>query len=255
MEISAGQFFKNPTGSGSGQVFKREGIREYMSNKAIELIKQKKIKLVQVFSTRDDSIFYVWIQVGSETLESFFHDVVLKFKPSSTTNTSFLSTYSFYGFSNSPAFMFTYAHAFKERGMLILESMFKAETLNEPPAERNPSVELGFEKSLVYAYFYLTVRDFLTRSSMIQIGLNRKNSEDEIEAELKRVIVPPDKHLANYTTTKVNSYKTKVDEAAPVASRSVRAATESAANKRTKIQPTPKNHGTIRKIRPTSRSS
>jgi hypothetical protein len=60
-------------------------------------------------------------------------------------------------FSNNFAFVYTYAYVMNQRGLLIdyLRSLLPKEVLSEPPKRRNPDETVNYEKSIVYAIYYI----------------------------------------------------------------------------------------------------
>jgi hypothetical protein len=85
-----------------------------------------------------------------------FYDVVLQFTENDKGKTT-ISDFDMKVFSNAPNFMFTYAYVLNEDDLLIdlLKSKIDRRALTQEPDKRNPSEDLGFEKSMYFAGLYI----------------------------------------------------------------------------------------------------
>lgn len=105
-------------------------------------------------------VWYIHMLVPSEATEQLYYDVVLEF----TINTEKLRNDLFKEkvrfFSNDPAFMFTWAYAFNEKGLLIdwLKPKLSKKSLTQKPVIRNPNIQTGYVKTFYFAYFYMKLR-------------------------------------------------------------------------------------------------
>lgn len=122
--------------------------------------------------------FYAHIKVPSEVVDKFYYDVVIRFfADENIKNTEDLFKYNIQVFSNDPAFVYTYAYVFKENSLFIdsLAPKMSKKAIKKSPNERNPYKQVGYVKSLYFAYLIMKSK-----------GLNKK---DRFESEAKRFSV------------------------------------------------------------------
>lgn len=149
-------FLSNPMGeAGQSMITKRAmdaTLHSYRSEYS-SLRKSGKFKVVY-YKNKDD--IYLKVQVPSSTFEDFYYDVLFKFD-TSKIKVSKLNTIPVQFFSNSPAFMFTYAYAFKLYSLLIPESykLLNPKSIKQVPVVKNPDVTVFYEKTILFAIFYL----------------------------------------------------------------------------------------------------
>ena len=93
---------------------------------------------------------------------SFYYDVVLKFFAGSDIEDAgrSLNRYNMQVYSNDPSFNFTYAYVFKQNNLVIKELEPKLAKLSrtKAPTETNPDEQIGYVKSLYFAYLYMKQR-------------------------------------------------------------------------------------------------
>ena len=106
--------------------------------------------------------YYIHIKIPSELVKDFYYDVVLKFSADPNTQNvgSLLNKYNVFVFSNDPAFNFTYAYVFLKNGLVVKDLVPKLAKLSkkEAPKVTNPEEQIGYVKSLYFAYLYMQQR-------------------------------------------------------------------------------------------------
>ena len=77
-----------------------------------------------------------------------------------------LKNYQVKFFANDPAFVFTYAHAFRTTGMFFdaLSSKMSRMALKEKPKETNPKEIIGYVKSIYFAYIFYKGKGLYNKS-------------------------------------------------------------------------------------------
>ena len=119
------------------------------------------------FHDKKNNIYWAYIQIPSEVVRKFYYDVVIKFIPGKDTNGAGndLFDYDVQFYSNDPAFVFTYAYVFNKRNMFIKELSKKMSktALRTPAHQKNPDNNVGYVKSLYFAYLFLQSRSFNKR--------------------------------------------------------------------------------------------
>jgi hypothetical protein len=111
--------------------------------------------------------YFVHIKVPSEVVPDFYYDVVIKFSPTNavTSMTRTIKDYNVKFYSNDPSFVFTFAHAFLENGLFIeeLKSKMSKEAIKTVAKEKNPSNQVGYVKSLYFAYLIMKDRSLFDK--------------------------------------------------------------------------------------------
>ena len=145
----------NPPGKGSAHIFNRGEAINNLKTRMSSLDQSKRISL-DVYSS--NGAYVLFFSVGSEKFKDLFYDIVFLVTPTPETESkNSVSEYKLQVMSNIPAFAFTYLFAANEKGIAIEELKDKFDQLfyNEQPTVRNPEHIVGFEKSLMFAVYYL----------------------------------------------------------------------------------------------------
>ena len=176
------QFLQNPTGPYSAYFGRRADIKRDLNHRFGKLLATGKISCYN-YKEKDSYIFHV--KIPSETFSTILYDVVIKLDPlieGSKTDSTLLN-YKVSFFSNSPAFVFTYAWVFNKDGNLIpfLKHRIDDRALKEEPKVKNPIHVYGFEKSLYFALLYIKYKNFHVRYNLSTANtLNAKRLADSI---------------------------------------------------------------------------
>lgn len=132
--------------------------------------------------------YYIHIKIPSESVEEFYYDIVIEFS-SKKPGTS-LMQYDVRFFSNDPSFVYTFAYSFNKNKMFITElaSVMSKEALTKKPDEKNPKLEIGYVKTLYFAYLFMYQRGLLTTL--------RYTSAEKIDFKgLASIITPADEKI------------------------------------------------------------
>lgn len=107
------------------------------------------------------------IKIPSEVVSKFYYDVVIEFSPTKDSEKSNdLKGYNAAFYSNDPAFVFTFAHAFIKNKMFFkeLESKMSKKALKEPGKVKNPKDQVGYVKSLYFAYILMNRKGLFAKT-------------------------------------------------------------------------------------------
>lgn len=149
-------FVNNPLGKGTSVLPNRDVIvNDFKRRKKIMEGEGKKFP-VAVFKNDVKGTYYFHVLVPSETNRKNTYDVVFEFIPpekKGAFGTVNLDKYTVRFFSNSPSFVFTYAHIMYNNGMGIkqLIKKFSSKVIRSAPEVRNPSGTILYEKSIMFA--------------------------------------------------------------------------------------------------------
>ena len=164
------QYIINPMGKNNSVLNStaREAMRNVYTNKFHNVLLKENGK-IDYFLYKDTkhNIYYAHIKVPSEVIKDFYYDTIIKFFADETVKESALNLEKYYVqfFSNDPAFVFTYTHAFVENGLFIkeLSSKMSQEALKKKAVEKNPNNDNGYVKSIYFAYLFLKERGLLKK--------------------------------------------------------------------------------------------
>lgn len=184
-QLTFQQFLQNPSGPYSAFFGRRTDIKANLDHRFSELIKKYNAFKCEIYKDEDDYLFY--IKIPSEKYDNLFYDTVLRLKPNNEGAITDLTlmNYEINFYSNSPAFVFTYAYVFNKDDLFIdfLKTRISNEALHNPPEVRNPFEIYGFEKSLYFALSYIKRNSYHVKSS---IGFKcKKLNKDALKTKIK----------------------------------------------------------------------
>lgn len=153
-EYTLQSYLKNPVGAGAASTPQRKAILDSLFAKYRALLKAHHHFKASAYKVSDSVVLHV--RVPSESVEGVYYDVCIEFMDVGSTETSVL-TKKIKVFSNNFAFVYTYAYVMNQRDLLIeyFRSLLPKEVLSEPPKQRNPDETVNYEKSIVYAIYYI----------------------------------------------------------------------------------------------------
>lgn len=152
---------------------------EYIKNPMQSSVMSNKDMYRQLYTSKWDSIkvrengniiytlykgsndYYVHLKIPSEVVPKFYYDTVIRFMvpkgKGTVTKEKTLEHYDIQVYSNDPSFCYTFCYAFNSRNMFIkdLEGKMIKVCLTRKAIEKNPKNELGYVKSLYFAYLEL----------------------------------------------------------------------------------------------------
>lgn len=149
-----------------GKVFNatmREAMRSSYTQKFNNVLLREAGKIDHYkFIDKKNNVYFILLKIPSETVPNFYYDVVLKFFATEATKDAgrTLNHYNMQVFSNDPSFNFTYAHVFRENGLTVkeLDSKLAKQAKKELPKDTNPEQQIGYVKTLYFAYLYMKQR-------------------------------------------------------------------------------------------------
>ena len=234
MEMTYDQYIQNPMGIANAVISNRNMYRELYMGK-LDKILVREMGKIDYTLYRSGKNYYVYIKIPSEVIEKFYYDVVIEFsepKDKSLLDNS-LKNYNVKFYSNDPSFVYTFAHAFIKNKMFIdeLKDVMSKEAIQKVAVEKNPSNQVGYVKSLYFAYLYLKRENVFNKNKFLvakeinwkqlkrQITpadlkiAQRQDAAREKAAENKRARQELDKIMRKRTVEKDIPYKTKSSKA------------------------------------------
>lgn len=121
-----------------------------------------------LYKEKKADIYFIHVKIPSETVKDFYYDVVFKFTGNANLASGMtgLNKYQVQFYSNDPAFVYTYAYVFRKNGLLIpeLESRMAKKALNTPAKEKNPDNQVGYVKTIYFAYLFMKERGLFSKT-------------------------------------------------------------------------------------------
>ena len=165
-------YIQNPMGKKNAVFSQREMFRAMYAEKLDKILVREngKIEYKQFVDKKNDK-YYVYIKIPSEVIAKFYYDVVIEFSTNNPVlkGIKSLENYDVRFYSNDPAFVFTFAHAFIVNDLFIKELSPKMSKLaiKKEAVEKNPKNEVGYVKSLFFAYLYIKPRGLFNKVSYV----------------------------------------------------------------------------------------
>ena len=170
MDMTFDQYIQNPMGVANAVISNRNMYRELYMNK-LDKILVREMGKIDYTLYKHKTKYYVYIKIPSEVIEKFYYDVVIEFSEPKDKSLldSTLKNYNVKFYSNDPSFVFTFAHAFMKNNMFIdeLKPVMSKEAIKKVAVEKNPGNQIGYVKSLYFAYLILKRENIFNRNKFL----------------------------------------------------------------------------------------
>jgi hypothetical protein len=161
------EYIKNPAGKGASVITNRQMYQNMYQKQFDELlVRENGLIMYHLYIGSDD--YYIHFKIPSEISPNFYYDTIIRFY---TTKSSIkmertLRNYDIQVYSNDANFVFTYCYAFNSRRMFIkdLSGKMSELALKQKAKIKNPRNELGYVKSIYFAYIEMKRGDLFTKS-------------------------------------------------------------------------------------------
>lgn len=163
------EYIQNPMGEKNAVISNRTMYRNYYQEKLDKILVREQGK-TDYKTFKDGKRYLIYIKIPSEVVPNFYYDVIVEFRPPKGEITGFnLDKYDVRFYSNDPAFVFTFAHAFKKNGMFIpdFEEKMSKKALKERADEKNPKDLVGYVKSLYFTYLIMKRRGLFSKVNYV----------------------------------------------------------------------------------------
>ena len=160
MDITFDEYIRNPMAK-HNMVFSNRHVYDNLYKDKLDKILTRETGKIryQLFSDEKSGDFYCYLLIPSEVVEKFYYDVVIRFYTNDPkiSNSSVLTNYKAQFFSNDHSFVFTFAHAMHKNKLFIedLKPVMSKEALKKLASQRNPKDEIGYVKSIYFAYLIM----------------------------------------------------------------------------------------------------
>lgn len=194
-EIIFDKYIDNPSLGGTSALHNRSMYKNMYKTKFDNVLAREQgtieFTVYNDNKARDDS-YYIYFKIPSEVVPQFYYDVVVQLYTTSNSlkGTNNLRKYYVKFFSNDPAFVFTFAHAFAKNDLFIsdLKPKMNKESLNKVAKVRNSQDTIWYVKSLYFAYLTMEKYNLFSRATLnnICVPYNKKALLDKIiQANIK----------------------------------------------------------------------
>lgn len=229
MDATFNSYIQNPMGYANSVISNREMYRSLYTGKLDKiLVREAGDVKYKLYTSGKNYIAY--LKIPSEVVDKFYYDVLIEFRPpkSGITGAS-LSSYLVRFYSNDPSFVFTFAHAFMKNDMFMkqLSSKMSHEAITKVAKEKNPKNQVGYVKSLYFAYLIMTKKGLFNKirytekydannvmSSIMQADDKiklRQEAQKKISAQVKKAKVVVNRQISDVLQRDLptNSYSLK----------------------------------------------
>lgn len=187
MNITFTQYINNPLGEKTSVVTNRDMFMKMYKEKLDKILLREGGKVeYKLFVSKKD--YYIHFKIPSEVVDKFYYDVVIHFytKDPVIENSASLEKYNVEFYSNDPAFVYTFAHAFIKHNMFFtdLESRMSKQAIKQTAKEKNPDNLIGYVKSLFFAYI-LTKQYNLFSKAAYKMYATQYNKKEIINAVMQ----------------------------------------------------------------------
>ena len=160
------EYIKNPLGS-SIMANSREMYRNMYMEKLDKILVREGGK-IKYKLYKSSSNYYCHMKIPSEKVKDFYYDVVIEFSKPKGKDVGLdrtLKKYDVRFYSNDPAFVFTFAHAFIKNGMFIdaLKDKMSKEAVKKTATVKNPNNQTGYVKTIYFAYLSMTRKNLFEK--------------------------------------------------------------------------------------------
>lgn len=162
------EYIKNPMGS---SVMTNRQVYYNMYSEKWNTIRLRENGLILYTLYKSNEEYFIHFKIPSEVVPKFYYDTILRFYPpkdarAEAIKSRTLNNYDVQFYSNDPSFCFTFAHAFNKNGLFIkdLESKMIEKCLKQKAVEKNPKDEVGYVKSLYFAYLETKEKGLMLKS-------------------------------------------------------------------------------------------
>ena len=257
MEMTFTQYINNPMGTANAVMSNRTMYANLYKEKFNKVMVRENGK-ISYKTYRGKSKFYIHLKIPSETIKSFYYDIVLEFTPpkDKKITPSSLKDYNVRFYSNDPAFVFTFAHAFIHHGLFIndLKDKMSNEAIKEKAKIKNPSNQIGYVKTLYFAYLYMSERNLFNKLKYVEkynesvMKSNIEDANDKINQRMKGGEIIKSRHKRDIEKLKdINKKRGIMQDAA------FKAALITNKVRDTKVSKMVKSSGTIKKTKTTKK--
>ena len=187
------EYIANPMG-GKNSVFTQREMYRTMYTQKLDAILLREAGKIDYYLYKDKESYIAHIKVPSEVVPKFYYDVVVEFipkGPESGMAPNLNNSHDVRFYSNDPAFVFTFTHAFVANNMFFtdLEPKMSKQAIKKVAIEKNPQDQIGYVKSIYFAYLIMKRAGIFnkTRFNAEAKKYSKRNLLAEVEHSDKKI--------------------------------------------------------------------
>ena len=189
MEMTFYQYIQNPMGKENAVISNRTMYMDLYKAKLDKILVRENGK-IEHHCYSIGTKYMCYLKIPSEVVPNFYYDVLVEFAPPKKVigNSGSLKDYNVRFYSNDPSFVYTFAHAFIKNGLFIdkYSDKMSKEAIQKVAKEKNPKNQVGYVKSLYFAYLFMQSRGLFSKLRYV---------EPYSEIMVKKSIDPADKKI------------------------------------------------------------
>ena len=214
MEMTFYDYIQNPMGRENAVISNRVMYRNLYQDKLDKILVREAGK-IDIKAYHVGKRYICYLKIPSEVVDKFYYDVLIEFRPpKGILPEADLSKYLVRFYSNDPSFVYTFTHAFVKNDLFFkdFENKMSKKAIRERGKEKNPADQVGYVKSLYFAYLIMSKRGYFSKTKYVdkysKASLDReiehadKKIKDRQEAAEKK---SKEKRKERQTTRKVSS--------------------------------------------------
>lgn len=160
MNMTFNGYIDNPMGKKNAVFSQRDMFKNLYTQKLDKIILREASKFTyRLFYDSSKDRYFCHVKVPSEVIEKFYYDTVIMFYSDDPMAKGQKNLNHYYAkfYSNDPAFVYTFAHAFIENEIFIEELVPKMakKAVKDVAVVKNPSNTVGYVKSIYFAYLIM----------------------------------------------------------------------------------------------------
>lgn len=188
MDMTFDEYIQNPMGKENAVISNRSMYRNLYQEKLDKILVREAGKIdIKAFHVGTRYICY--LKIPSEVIDKFYYDVLIEFRPpkKKLVDTN-LKNYYVRFYSNDPSFVYTFVHAFVKNNLFIkdFENKMSKKAIKERGKEKNPADQVGYVKSLYFAYLIMIKRGYFSKTKYVD-KYSKSSLDREIEHADKKI--------------------------------------------------------------------
>ena len=188
MDMTFHDYIQNPMGRENAVISNRTMYRNLYQDKLDKILVREAGK-IDIKAYHVGKRYICYLKIPSEVVDKFYYDVLIEFRPpKGILPEADLSKYLVRFYSNDPSFVYTFTHAFVKNDLFFkdFENKMSKKAIRERGKEKNPADQVGYVKSLYFAYLIMSKRGYFSKTKYVD-KYSKASLDREIEHADKKI--------------------------------------------------------------------
>ena len=188
MDMTFHDYIQNPMGRENAVISNRTMYRNLYQDKLDKILVREAGK-IDIKAYHVGKRYICYLKIPSEVIDKFYYDVLIEFRPpKGILPEADLSKYLVRFYSNDPSFVYTFTHAFVKNDLFFkdFENKMSKKAIRERGKEKNPADQVGYVKSLYFAYLIMSKRGYFSKTKYVD-KYSKASLDREIEHANKKI--------------------------------------------------------------------